>query len=458
MNKMVPKIENLSRKHGLMLITDDPEFLQCCMKCEVATSLGSVDSCPQRIHTSNSCCPSCGIFLEHGLDAMLVHWKENAQFFAGFQIVVPLKISEEVIRSAFRLHKVPINQLRILYEWNNRTLDIVFTKHISWVMTIRHAPWPLDIDDNFLLDPLIYGLAGFSSRAGATVFSQLRGLFEDLTTWFIENYQIDPDEVFYNNQNAKQENIISYYVSYFLRFENIANMAIDILAPDYEMSSQPERCLIRTEGSSQIPIVTFQQVNDALVMQKGLITSWQRIDPALQKMLEELSDITTEMRSVTTIETDNVAQLSAQLDRTQIIQAQFLKLKPVISNMQGHLSPIVPLLAEPVIKHLLPSFNMNLMNSWLDFSRSVERSVEGASTYISGKMNLLSLEQEKKTTKRLNLLTALFGCLSGLNLVVAYIAWATPTPTSEIYLSIGALMLSFIVLTMLFVTRFVSKD
>ena len=126
--------------------------------------------------------------------------------------------------------------------------------------------------------------------------------------------------------------------------------------------------------------------------------------------------------------------------------------------MQGHLSPIVPLLAEPVIKNLLPSFNMNLMNSWLDFSRSVERSVEGASTYISGKMNLLSLEQEKKTTKRLNLLTALFGCLSGLNLVVAYIAWATPTPTSEIYLSIGALMLSFIVLTMLFVTRFVSKD
>jgi len=183
MNKMVSEIENLSRKHGLMLITDaNDDFLQCCMKCEVATSLGSVESCPQRIHTSNSCCPSCGIFLEHGLEAMLVHWKEGAQFFAGFQIVVPLRISEEVIRSAFRLHKVPINQLRILYEWNNRTLDIVFTKHISWVMTIRHAPWPLDIDDNFLLDPLIYGLAGFSSRAGATVFSQLRGLFEDLTT------------------------------------------------------------------------------------------------------------------------------------------------------------------------------------------------------------------------------------------------------------------------------------
>ncbi|MHA2075625.1 MAG: hypothetical protein ACW97X_13480, partial [Candidatus Hodarchaeales archaeon] len=382
---MNSEIENLSRKHGLMLLNDDPEFLHCCMKCEVATSIGSVDSCPQRVHTSNSCCPSCGVFLEHGLDTMLAHWKDRAQFFAGFQIVVPLKISEEVIRSAFRLHKVPVNQLRLLYEWNNRTLDIVFTKHISWVITIQLAPWPLDTFDTFLRDPLVFGLAGFSARAGAAAFSQLRGLFEDLKTWLIENYQIDPEEIFIDGQNDKHDNIISYYVSYFLRVEDIANMAVDILAPDYEKSSQPERCLIRTESSSQIPIVTFQNVNEALIMQKGLITSWQEINPSLQKMLDELSDITTEMRSVTTIETDNVMQLSELLDRTQLIQAQFLKLKPIISNMQGHLSPVVPLLAIPLIKQLLPSFNLNLMNSWLDFARSVERSVEGASTYISGK-------------------------------------------------------------------------
>lgn len=458
LSKMNSEIENLSRNHGLMLINDDPEFLRCCMKCEVATSLGSVDSCPQRVHTSNSCCPSCGVFLEHGLEAMLAHWKERAQFFAGFQIVVPLKISEEIIRSAFRLHKVPVNQLRILYEWNNRTLDIVFTKHISWVMTIQHAPWPLDIYDSFLRDPLVYGLAGFSARAGAAVFSQFRGLFEDLKTWFIEHYQIDPDELFFDTLNKNQDDIISYYVSYFLRFEDIANMAIDILAPDYEKSTQPENCLLRTESSSQIPIVTFQKVNEALIMQKGLITSWREINPALQKMLEELSEITTDMRSVARIEIDNVTQLSELLDRTQTIQAQFLKLKPIISNMQGHLSPIVPLLAIPLIKELLPSFNLNLMTSWLDFARSVERSVEGASTYISGKMNLLALKQEKKTTKRLNLLTALFGCLSGLNLVVAYVAWAYPTPEIPFYLSIGALMVSLIALTLIFVGRVVSRD
>jgi hypothetical protein len=458
MNKMVSEIENLSRKHGLMLITDDTEFLHCCMKCEVATSLSSVDSCPQRVHTSNSCCPSCGIFLEHGLEAMLTNWKENAQFFAGFQIVVPLRISEEVIRSAFRLHKVPVTQLGILYEWNNRTLDIIFEKHITWVMTIRHAPWPLDLYDSFLRDPLIYGLAGFSSRAGAAVYSQLRGLLEDLKTWFIENYQIDSEEIFYSGQNDKQDSFVSYYVSYFLRFENITNMAIDILAPDYERSSEPERCLIRAVGSSQIPIVTFQKVKDSLIMQKGLLTSWQDINPSLQKMLDDLSVITTDMRSVSTVRGNSVTQLSELLDRTQIIQAQFLKLKPVISNMQGHVSPLVPLLAEPLIKHLLPSFNLNLMSSWLEFARSVERSVEGASTYISGKMNLLALEQEKKTTKRLNLLTALFGCLSGLNLIVAYIAWATPTPTSEFYLSIGALMISLIALTLIFVGRLVSRD
>ena len=91
------EIENLSQKHGLMLVTEDPDFLHCCMKCEVAESLGSIDACPQRVHTSNSCCPSCSIFLEHGLEAMLLHWKEG-QFFASFQIVIPLKIDEDMIR------------------------------------------------------------------------------------------------------------------------------------------------------------------------------------------------------------------------------------------------------------------------------------------------------------------------------------------------------------------------
>lgn len=454
LSKMTLEIENLSRKHGFILVTDDPDFLHCCMKCEVAASLGAVDTCPQRVHTSNSCCPSCSIFLEHGPEAMLTHWKEQAQFFIAFQIVVPLKISEEVIRSAFRLHKVPVNQLRILYEWNSMILDIVFERHMDWVMTIKHSYWPLDpsIQDSFLRDPLIYGLAGFPDRAGASLYSQLKSLFEDLKTWLIENYQIDPLELFDDDHSKNTlQNFSSYYASYFLRFENAENLTINIMAPDYEKSADPETCIVNI-GESQIPVVSFQKVNEALVMQKGLMNSWLTIEPALQNMLEELTDITAEMRAISTVE-----QLSESLDRTQAIQAQFLKLKPAISNMQGHLSPIVPLLSEPLIQRMFPNFNLSLMNSWLDFAKSVERSVEGATSYIQSKMNLLALEQEKRTTLRLNLLTALFGCLSGLNLIVAFLAWSQPTPTNETLLLTSLLIVSLITLTLLFVGRVISR-
>lgn len=451
--------ENLSRKHGSILVTDDPDFLNCCMKCDVAASLGSTDACPQRVHTSNSCCPSCNIFLEHGSEAMLTHWEDQAQFLAAFLIVVPLRITEEVIRSAFRLQKVPTAQLRILYEWkNSRTLDVVFEKHIDWVMTIRHTYWPLDLSnqDSFLRDPLIYGLAGFPSRAGASLFSQLLSLFEDLKTWMIENYQIDPLELFNDDQHSKNTfaNYATYYSSYFLRFENAENITINVMAPDYEKSNDPEVCLVNL-GESQIPVVSFQKINEALVMQKGLVNSWLTIEPALQKMLEDLTNITAEMRTITS---STVAQLSEFLDRTQEIQAQFLKLKPVISNMQGHLSPIVPLLSEPLIQKLFPNFNLNLMNSWLDFAKSVERSVEGATTYIQGKMNLLALEQEKRTNNRLNLLTALFGCLSGLNLVIAFFSWGKSNPTNDELLISGLLIVFLIALTLIFVGRIVSRD
>lgn len=448
---MVYTIENLSRKHGCILVIDDPDFLHCCMKCEVASSLGSVEACPQRVHTSNSCCPSCSIFLEHGLEAMITHWKDQAQFLAAFLIVIPLSLTEEVIRTAFRLHKVPINQLRILYEWkNSRTLDIVFERHINWVMTIKHTYWPLDLEDPFLRDPLIYGLAGFPSRAGATLFSQLQSLFEDLKTWLIENYQIDPLEIFNDDQ---KQNFVSYFGSYFLRFENAENLSIHIMAPDYEKSNEPETCLV-TLGDNQIPVLEFQKINDTLVMQKGLVNSWVSIEPALQKMLDELTDITSEIRKVTNLTSE---QLSSLLDQTQSIQAQFLKLKPAISNMQGHLSPMVPLLSEGLIPKLFPSFNINLMNSWIDFAKSVERSVEGATSYIQGKMNILALEQEKRTTVRLNLLTALFGCLSGLNLLVALLAWSQPEPSQEIFLGTIAAIIGLIALTLLFVGRVVSR-
>ncbi|UCE14304.1 MAG: hypothetical protein JSV04_03785 [Candidatus Heimdallarchaeota archaeon] len=418
----------------------------------MASSLGSVEACPQRVHTSNSCCPSCSIFLEHGSDAMLTHWKDQAQFMAGFLIVIPLTLTEEVIRSAFRLHKVPITQLRILYEWKNtRTLDIVFERHINWVMTIRHTYWPLDLYDPFLRDPLIFGLAGFPARAGATLFSQLRSLFEDLKTWLIENYQVDPLEIF--NGDQQQKNYVSYFASYFLRFENAENLTVHIMAPDYEKSDEPETCLV-TIGDNQIPVVEFQKINNTLVMQKGLVNSWLLIEPALQKMLDELTNITAEMRTVTKL---TVIQLSALLDETQSIQAQFLKLKPAISNMQGHLSPMVPLLSEGLIPKLFPSFNINLMNSWIDFAKSVERSVEGATSYIQGKMNILALEQEKRTTVRLNLLTALFGCLSGLNLLVALLAWYSSEPTDEIFFGTILAIIVLITLTLLFVGRVVSR-
>ena len=455
LSRMHQEIENLSRKHGSMLVTDDPDFLNCCMRCDVAASLGSVEICPQRVHTSNSCCPSCNIFLEHGSEAMLAHWKDQAKIMAGFQIVVPLKITEEIIRSAFRLQKVPVNQLGILYEWKNtRTLDIVFEKHIDWVMTIRHTYWPCDLnkEDPFLRDPLIYGLAGFPARAGASLYTQLKSLFEDLKTWLIENYQIDPLELFDDDQSR---NYTSFYASYFLRFENADNLTVNIMAPDYEHSEEPETCLCHL-GDNQIPVVSFQKVNESLVMQKGLISSWLTIEPALQKMLEELTNITAEMRTMTSSNPPiTTTQLSELLDRTQTIQAQFLKLKPAISNMQGHLSPIVPLLSEPLIQRLFPNFNLSLMNSWLDFARSVERSVEGATAYIRGKMNLLALEQEKRTTKRLNLLTALFGCLSGLNLLVALLAWSQPVPDETTFLVTVVLIIGLIALTLIFVGRVV---
>ncbi|MFX1282850.1 MAG: hypothetical protein ACFFB5_04310 [Promethearchaeota archaeon] len=456
---MTPEIENLCRKHGAMLVTNDPDFLNCCDRCEVAASLGSVELCPQRVHTSNSCCPSCNIFLEHGAEAMLAHWKDQAQFMAGFQIVVPLRITEEVIRSAFRLQKVPISQLGILYEWKKaRTLDIVFEKHIDWVMTIRHTYWPCDINDEdpFLRDPLIYGLAGFPARAGASLFSQLHSLFEDLKTWLTENYQIDPLELFDVDPHSKNAytNFPSYYASYFLRFDNADNLTINIMAPDYEKSDEPETCLVHM-GDDQIPVILFQKVNEALVMQKGLVNAWLTIEPALQKMLEELSEITAEMRTITR---STVTQLSELLDRTQAIQAQFLKLKPAISRMQGQLSPIVPLLSEPLIQRLFSNFNLNLMNSWIDFAKSVERSVEGATSYIQGKMNLLALEQEKRTTKRLNFLTALFGCLSGLNLLVALLAWSQPTPDEGTFFATVVLIIALIALTLVFVGRAISRE
>ncbi|MFW9777568.1 MAG: hypothetical protein ACFFE8_01860 [Candidatus Heimdallarchaeota archaeon] len=449
-------LDDLSRNHGLRL-NNDPDFLHCCMRCEVATSLGSVDACPQRVHTGYSCCPSCGIFVEHGLESMLTHWNEGSVFMAGFQIVVPLRtaITEAIVRSAFRLEKVPPKQLGLLYEWKHGwTIEISFTHHINWICTIRHNFWPLDMNVSFLRDPLVFGLAGFPSRAGATVFSQLRELFRDVLEWLSTNFQMDPPEFFAVNSNAGNEKI-SYYASYYLGFETEENMVIDILAPDYESTSDDERCIVNT-GLEHIPALSFQKINETLIMQKGLIIQWETIKPTLVNMLNDLSIITSEMRVINPHLT--VSRLSQLLDNIQDIQEQFLKIKPTLSSMQGHLSPVVPLLSDPLVQKLMPEFNLELVNSWLDFARSVERSVEGATSYIRGKMNLLALDQEKRVTRRLNLLTALFGSLSGLNLLIAYVSWSNPNPRIELLIFLGGVIMSLIVGTLIFVARISSQD
>ncbi|MFW9915484.1 MAG: hypothetical protein ACFFGZ_07710 [Candidatus Thorarchaeota archaeon] len=454
---MPTEIRNLTRRYGRMLVSEGSDFFHCCMKCEVATALESVEACPQRVHTSNSCCPSCGHFLEHGSEAMLAHWEDQAQFLVAFQVVLPLKISEEVIRSAFGLHKVPMNQLKLFYEWkrNARTLDVAFEKHIEWSMTLRQTYWDLNLEDAFLRDPLIYGLAGFPDRAGAAAFSQLRQVVEDFKEWCQVVHQIDPEELFQDDLDSISQSFASYFISYFLRFENAENLTIEILAPDYEHSRDPESCLV-IEGDKQVPLVSFQSINEVLVMQKGLLTSWHMIEPALQHMLEELAEITADMR-ITQVDS-TVPHLSELLDRVQTIQEQFLKLKPTISNMQGQISPIVPLLSEPLIEKLLPYFNLNLINSWLDFTKSVERSVDGANTYIGGKMDLLALNQERRTTKRINLLTALFGILSGMNLIMAYLAWATPNPTQEALIFSAVLTTSLIAVSVAIAARVIWKE
>lgn len=73
-------------------------------------------------------------------------------------------------------------------------------------------------------------------------------------------------------------------------------------------------------------------------------------------------------------------------------------------------------------------------------------------------MNLLSLEQEKRTTKRLNFLTALFGCLSGLNLLVALLAWSQPTPDEGTFFATVVLIIALIALTLVFVGRVISRE
>ena len=446
---MAKTVEPLSNKHGMMLVTDDMDFLHCCMECEVASSLGSVSDCPQRIHTSNSCCPSCSKFLEHGKEAMLAHYQEIANFYVAFQIVVPLShsVTEDVIRSVFHLEKVPTDRLMILFEWKDWTCDVVFRKYNDWVMTIKHNYWPLDLQQELFWDTLVYGLAGFPERAGARVFTYLQSILDSFIQWINKTYPgIDPTEIFkVNTENSK--NLVSYYISYHLRIENADNMTIDILAPDYEHSEDPEVCMVRL-SDPQIPVVAFKKMNDVLVMQKGLLSSWNLINPALQNMLSELSLITSEMRNIHA--RSSVAEVSELLDRTQTIQVQFLKLKPSISTMQGHMSSFIPLLADENISGLIPTFNESTLRSWIDFTQSVERSLESANSYITGKLNLLALNQEKRTTKRINLLTALFGSLSGLNLIVAFLSWATPNPTYELLIFSGCLILVFVTLSLIF--------
>ncbi len=380
---------------------------------------------------------------------MISHYREIAKLFVAFQIVIPMShsVTEDVIRSVFHLEKVPTDRLMILYEWKDWTCDVVFRKTIDWVMTIKHNYWPLDLDKGFFWDVLVYGLAGFPDRAGARVFSYLQSILNDFMQWIYSNYPgIDPTEIFMvESENSK--NLVSYYTSYHLRIENAENMTIDILAPDYEHSEDPEVCLIRL-SDSQIPVVAFKKLNDVLVMQKGLLSSKQLIYPALQNMLYELSLITAEMRNIQA--RSSIAEVSELLDRTQAIQVQFLKLKPEISTMQGHMSSFIPLLADKNISSLIPTFNEATLRSWIDFTLSVERSLEGANSYFTGKLNLLALNQEKRTTKRINLLTALFGSLSGLNLVVAFLAWSIPNPTDELLLLSSLLIVTLVALSLIF--------
>ncbi|MHA2297302.1 MAG: hypothetical protein ACXAEU_20930 [Candidatus Hodarchaeales archaeon] len=442
------QVEKLSREHGLKLIRDDPDYLHCCMRCDVAEVLGSVEICPQRVFTCNSCCPSCSIFLEHGLEAMLSHWGDKAQYFGAIQIAIPLAVSEDIIRSAFLLHKVPVDELRLQYQWKGWSFDCAFEKSVNWVALIKHMYFPINFEKEFLRDPLIYGLTGFSERAGASLFVQLREVLQDFMNWISKNFPVDPEEIFVNANDGGKN--ISYYAGYFIRINEQSNMAIDILAPDYERSSEPEQCLMRI-GIEQIPVISFSKINKTLLMQQGIVSAWESIKPSLERMLEELGIITTDMHI-------SLNQLSDLLDRVQTIQGQFLKMKPVITNMRGSISTIVPLLSEPLISELFPNFNLDLVNNWLDFSRSVERSVEGASSFIQSKLNLMSLQQEKKVTKRLNILTALFGSLSGFNLILAFISWLDPQPTLTEWLIIGSLILSLTALSLIFVYKLIPED
>jgi hypothetical protein len=121
--------------------------------------------------------------------------------------------------------------------------------------------------------------------------------------------------------------------------------------------------------------------------------------------------------------------------------------------MQGHMSAIIPLLADENISNLLPTFNEATLRSWIDFTQSVERSLEGANSFVTGKLNLLALNQEKRTTKRINLLTALFGSLSGLNLVVAILAWSIKEPSNEVLILTSSLIVLFVILSLIFAGR-----
>jgi hypothetical protein len=423
---MINRIEPLSFKHGLMLVADDPDFLSCCMKCEVAASLGSVEACPQRLHTSNSCCSSCGLFLEHGKDAMLSHWQDHAQFMAAFQVVIPFNanITEKDIREVFHLQKVTSTHLSLTFEWQNkRVLDIHFSKDISWVMTVRHNYWPIDLNEPFLRDGLIYGLAGLTEHAGARLFSDLKNLIKDFVSWLSKSYNIEFTALF-KHQSSFEKNLTSYFVSYFLQFQNSDNLVIEVVIPDYEQSTDSEVCLIRSEEMNKA-FSTFSNITHALILQTELLTFWDTVEPTLHQSLDQLALITRKIQQLQL--TIPVSELNDLLDQVQSIRIKLMAVKPTISRLPGTLAPYMAVLSDPLIETILTQFNLTLLNSWLDFARSVEQSVIGVNTYIQSKLNLLTYSQEKKIRRRMDWIVVFFASITGIatavNFVVLLFVW-----------------------------------
>lgn len=76
------------------------------------------------------------------------------------------------------------------------------------------------------------------------------------------------------------------------------------------------------------------------------------------------------------------------------------------------------------------------MDNWLEFTDSVERSIESTQAYIQGKMSLLTLSQEHEITRRLNWISVFFATFSGIIAIIDVVTFISPS-FSGIFASLG---------------------